>query len=123
MKEVKITAWGMRYAQMPDADFHFDLRFLRNPHRDRTLRYLNGLDTRVQEDVFGPGLSKRAFRDALEMIHLKLKKVDKLHVVFVCTGGRHRSVSFAERAKLALASEEVTVTTDYPYLEEKRNGV
>lgn len=102
---------------MPGADFHFDLRILKNPYRDRSLRRLTGLDPRVQKDVFSSRLSHRTYAECLRKVQAALEKQDTVDVVFTCTGGKHRSVTFAER--LAADLNGVEVRKNYPFVKQE----
>ena len=85
-----------------DADLVFDLRFLRNPHYDPTLRPLTGRDAPVAEYVEAdpdfPAFWGRltGFLDPLLPRYVAEGK-KYLTVALGCTGGRHRSVLAAER--------------------------
>ena len=85
-----------------DADLVFDLRFLRNPHYDRALRPLTGLDRvvadYVEADPDFPAFWTRltGFLDPLLPRYVAEGK-KYLTVALGCTGGRHRSVLAAER--------------------------
>jgi RNase adapter protein RapZ len=65
---------------------------LHNPYWDVNLRYLNGLDERVQRDILS---NPRAVRLAYRVAYTARKHGD---VVVYCTGGRHRSVTIVEKA-------------------------
>ncbi len=103
-RSLRVMSFGFKHGE-PDevdqADLIVDCRVLRNPHRMKGLRYLTGMDERVQEDVQGsPG-----FEALIEETCEKVRKaiVDELPtsleslmrgycVAFGCHGGRHRSV-------------------------------
>ena len=113
---VQIIAWGVRHGPMPVADLKYDLRHLKNPHRDRSLRYLTGLDEKVQKEVFRKKLSHTTFANCLKDVWVMLSIKNDLVIVFACTGGKHRSVAFAERMAVELEELGVTVTKEYPFI-------
>lgn len=104
---VTVTSFGFSRGMPPVADLVFDMRFLDNPHWNPQLRPLTGLDDGVGEHI----QSDPAFRPAFDQIRTLL--IDLLPrysaqgktyvtIAFGCTGGRHRSVFFAERIAGAL---------------------
>ena len=85
-----------------DADYVFDIRVLPNPHYVRELRPLSGRDAAVgaylaaQPEVIDMLGQVEAFlRRWLPAFEADQRSY--LTVAIGCTGGRHRSVGFAER--------------------------
>src|SRR3546814_18376437 len=85
-----------------NADLVFDMRFLRNPHWVDALRPGTGLDADVSAYI----ADDPAYADAMTRIESLLllllpryRAAAKAYVpiAFGCTGGRHRSVTGAER--------------------------
>lgn len=103
---VTITSYGARWGESPrDLTVGpFDCRFLRNPHRDRTLRYLRGTDPRVITDV----LATREAREYVIRITEMAREGDRLGIY--CFSGRHRSVVIAEAVASALRASGRAVT-------------
>ena len=95
-----ITSFGFARGMPPSADLVFDMRFLRNPHWDRALRPLTGLDeqvgTFVMEDPAYEGAVDR-ITDLLSFLLPRYQAAAKayVHIAIGCTGGRHRSVFVA----------------------------
>ncbi|MDG1376609.1 MAG: RNase adapter RapZ [Yoonia sp.] len=91
-------------------DIVMDCRFLRNPHWDDKLRDLDGRDVAVADYVmadprFAPFFTKiKELADLLLPAHKEEGK-SHLSIGFGCTGGRHRSVTVAERLAQALADD------------------
>ncbi len=100
--QVTVMSFGYKYGVPPDADLVLDCRFLPNPHWVEELRPMTGLDPEVQDYVASFELTDE-FLDRLHpLLDLLLPAyVDEgksvLTIAFGCTGGRHRSVSMAER--------------------------
>lgn len=101
---MSITVLSFAYGQgLPrQADLVFDVRFLRNPHYDETLRPMTGQDKAVgayiaADEDYAP------FMDELQSLLRRLvprylrEGKSYLTVAIGCTGGRHRSVYTAER--------------------------
>jgi len=84
-----------------DADLVFDVRCLPNPHYDPALRPLTGLDTPVVEFLRADPMVQRMLADIWHFVDEWLPcfihdNRSYLTVAIGCTGGRHRSVYFAE---------------------------
>jgi UPF0042 nucleotide-binding protein len=91
----KITSFGMKHG-LPDPQPYtvtIDIRrMFRNPYRDKTLRYLSGLDERVVLDVMG----SENFSQMIEHIRQQITAPGVERAYIGCTGGKHRSVAVAE---------------------------
>jgi len=97
---LRFVSFGFKYGVPQDADFVFDVRFLPNPFYLPELRAMTGLDDAVHEYVMSSAEAGPFFDRLVEIIELTLEpfvKVGKLSLTVAvgCTGGRHRSVSFA----------------------------
>ncbi len=104
---VTVTSFGFSRGMPPIADLVFDMRFLDNPHWHDDLRPLTGLDAPVGEHVRKDPAFDEAFariRDLLLLLLPRYRAQGKAYVTvaFGCTGGRHRSVFFAEEIGAAL---------------------
>ena len=99
---VTVMSFGFKYGVPADADIVLDVRCLPNPHYIESLRPLTGCDARVSDYVFSfeeaRGLLTHydAMLDYALPLYMREGK-SSLVIAFGCTGGRHRSVSFAER--------------------------
>jgi UPF0042 nucleotide-binding protein len=95
-------SFGFKHGIPLDADFVFDVRCLPNPHYDPRLREFTGRDAAVVTFL-------EANSDVRDMVDHICSFVERwlpcfvrdnrsyLTVAIGCTGGRHRSVYFAER--------------------------
>ena len=95
---------------MPEADECFDVRAIRNPHSDRTLRASNGLDPKVQDYIASDPHTLKV----MTLARLALK--EGVRIAFGCYGGRHRSVAVAEMLAAALRKEGWHVDTRHTQL-------
>jgi UPF0042 nucleotide-binding protein len=99
---VNVTSFSYRQGLPREADLVFDVRFLRNPHYDETLRPMSGEDAAVSAFV-SADQDFPAFLDHLQsMLDVLLPRYEKegksyLTIAVGCTGGRHRSVYVARR--------------------------
>ena len=95
-------SFGFKHGIPLDADFVFDIRCLPNPHYDPQLRDFTGRDSKVIEFLE----ANHDVRDMVEHIRAYVERWlpcfvrdnrSYLTVAIGCTGGRHRSVYFAEQ--------------------------
>lgn len=99
---VNITTFGFKYGIPQDSDMIFDVRFLPNPYYDTDLRILTGNDEKVRDFVMDSDVS-REFEEKLHnmiefLIPQYINEGKNLLVISIgCTGGRHRSVTVANR--------------------------
>ena len=98
---VAVTSFGFKNGSPRDVDLMFDVRFLPNPHWVPELRAQTGRDEGVREYVFSHE-DARTFnehlRSLLTFLIPRFRDEGKSYVSIGigCTGGRHRSVAFAE---------------------------
>ena len=94
-------SFGFKHGIPLDADMVFDVRCLPNPHYDPELRPLTGKDTPVIAFLEANANAREMLADIREYIEKWLPCFVRdnrayLTVAIGCTGGRHRSVYFAE---------------------------
>lgn len=99
---VTVLSFSFRNGLPPSADFLFDARMLRNPHYDPDLRGMTGMDQSVANYVSADPAWDDLLARTTELVLLGLprfRKAGKAYVTFAigCTGGKHRSVFFAEQ--------------------------
>ncbi|MDO5539669.1 MAG: RNase adapter RapZ [Eubacteriales bacterium] len=99
---VTILSFGFKHGIPTDADLVFDVRFLPNPYYVEELKRQTGNDMPVQEYVMACGQAKE-FLDKLEdMIQFLIPNYitegkNSLVIGVGCTGGKHRSVTIANK--------------------------
>jgi RNase adapter protein RapZ len=113
---VFVTSFAYRNGLPHEADLVFDVRFLKNPHYDKTLRPMSGLDRPVGEFIENDPDLEAYFRHLTDLLEPLLPRFEAegksyLTIAVGCTGGKHRSVYTAERlgAWLAAKGERVSV--------------
>lgn len=99
---VNIMAFGFKYGAPVDADLVFDVRFLPNPFYMEELKPKTGNDTEVQEYVMQFNESRIFLKKLEEMIEFLLplyveEGKTSLTVAIGCTGGKHRSITMANK--------------------------
>ena len=100
--QITVMSFGYKHGVPPDVDLVLDCRFLPNPHWVEELRPLTGLDAQIQEYVASFELTDQFMERIEGLLELLLPAYVEegksvLTIAFGCTGGRHRSVSMAER--------------------------
>lgn len=94
-------SFGYKHGIPRDCDFVFDVRGLVNPFYVPELREKTGLDKEVRDYVMADENSQKLKRMLEEFILFilplsKLEGKSQIVIGFGCTGGHHRSVTFAE---------------------------
>ncbi|HBI52071.1 MAG TPA: RNase adaptor protein RapZ, partial [Ruminococcaceae bacterium] len=98
---ISCLSFGFKYGVPDEADLVFDVRFLPNPFYVADLKHKTGEEQEVRDYVMDSEISVQ-FRDKLfDMIEFLVPQYisegkSQLVIAFGCTGGRHRSVTFAE---------------------------
>ncbi|MGH2953105.1 MAG: RNase adapter RapZ [Solirubrobacterales bacterium] len=106
-----ILTFGFKNGPPRDADLVFDVRFLPNPHYREDLRPLTGRDPQVVEHVEAGELAREYYERLLPLLDFLLPAYlaeGKTHLTIAigCTGGRHRSITIADRIAQHLASRD-----------------
>jgi len=125
--QITVVSFGFKHGIPLDADLVFDLRFLRNPHWDASLRHMTGRDKPVQDYI---DVDPRAdaflnkIQDLLAFAVPAYREEGKayLTVAIGCTGGQHRSVCFAERIVRFLKTQGASVSISHRELEYENPG-
>lgn len=97
-----VTSFAYRHGIPREADLVFDVRFLRNPHYDKTLRPLNGQDEAVGKYIAQDTHFEDFFGNLTQLINPLLTRYSAegknyLTIAIGCTGGQHRSVFVAKQ--------------------------
>jgi UPF0042 nucleotide-binding protein len=113
-----VVSFGYKFGLPSDADMVLDLRFLPNPHFVDDLRPLSGLDPPVVRFLLDrPEMQEFMVqcRSLLRFLLPLYQREGKSYFTLAlgCTGGRHRSVMFAEEIARMLASEGYRVRTQH----------
>ena len=94
-------SFGFKFGLPLDCDMLFDLRFLPNPYYIADMKCLSGLDKRVSDYVIGSEIGSEFALRLKNMVEFLIPQFlmepkSRVHIGIGCTGGRHRSVAFAE---------------------------
>lgn len=98
---VKVMSFGYKYGVSTEADLVFDVRCLPNPFYIPELRSHTGCEACVRDYVMQFEQSQdllQKLKDLLDfLIPLYIREgKSQLVIAFGCTGGKHRSITFAE---------------------------
>lgn len=99
---LSILSFGYKYGIPSDADLVFDVRFLPNPFYVDALKHKTGNDPDVQEYVCQTGEAEEFLKKVTDLLDWLIPKYRaegkrQLMVCVGCTGGKHRSVTLANR--------------------------
>jgi RNase adapter protein RapZ len=110
-----ILTFGFKNGPPRDADLMLDVRFLPNPHYREDLRPLTGRDPTVVAYVEAGDLAREFYERLDPLLDFLLPAYlaeGKTHLTIAigCTGGRHRSITVADRiARRVAGMDDVTV--------------
>lgn len=98
---VVFVSFGFKHGVPLDCDLVFDVRFLPNPFYIDNLKNLTGKDTPVHDYIFSSEIANQYAQRLVGFIEFQIPQFinepkSKLQIGIGCTGGKHRSVAFAE---------------------------
>jgi len=106
-----LLTFGFKNGPPRDADLTLDVRFLPNPHYVDELRPMTGMDEQVRAYVEQGTQAGEFYGRLLPLLEFLVPAYvteGKSHLTIAvgCTGGRHRSVTVADRIRRDLAARE-----------------
>lgn len=112
--QITVMSFGFKYGANTEADLVFDVRCLPNPFYIPELKSHTGLEECVSSYVMQFKQSKDLLLKLEDMIDFLIPLYIKegksqLVIAFGCTGGKHRSVTFAELMYKYLKNKNVKV--------------
>ena len=116
--QINCMSFGFKYGAPAEADLMFDVRCLPNPFYIDSLKYKTGLDADVNEYVMAWPQSVLLLQKLVDLldylIPLYMKEgKSQLTVAFGCTGGKHRSVTFAEKLYAHFSEQNLSVSVNH----------
>ncbi|MBR5165617.1 MAG: RNase adapter RapZ [Ruminococcus sp.] len=98
---IKVMSFGFKYGVSTESDLVFDVRCLPNPYYVKELKSHTGIESCVQDYVMGFEQSQKLFEKLTDLIDYLIPMYvqegkSRLVIAFGCTGGKHRSITFAE---------------------------
>lgn len=123
--DINILAFGFKYGIPMDADLVFDVRCFPNPFYVDELREKTGNDKEVQDFVLESTAAKEFLEKLIDMAkHLLPLYVEEgkanTTIAVGCTGGKHRSVTFANKLGDALNSAGYEINMIYRDIKKGR---
>lgn len=114
---INCMSFGFKFGIPSEADLVFDVRCLPNPFYIEDLKPLTGLDKEIRDYVLSFEDSKNYLNKIIELLEMSIPMYEKegrgqLVLAIGCTGGKHRSVTFAEKIYKNLSEKGCyTITT------------
>ncbi len=109
---VTIASFGFKYGAFEPAEIIQDIRFLPNPFFEPTLKHKTGINPEVRKYIMDEKVSKQTFEKLIDLYSFLIPLYHKegkhyLRIGIGCTGGQHRSVTFAEGLAKALEKLQI----------------
>lgn len=120
---ISVISFGFKYGLPIDCDLVFDVRFIPNPYYIDSMKMLTGNDQEVSDYVLGFHESRAFLSKLVDMLdylipyYVKEGK-NQLVIGIGCTGGKHRSVSIANRLFDILKSKNSSVILEHRDIEK-----
>jgi len=115
--QTHIMSFGFKYGIPKDSDLIIDVRFLKNPYFIPELKPYDGENEAVKNFVLDTEEAKTFLKKYMDLLDYLLPLYEKegkayLTLSFGCTGGRHRSVTIAQKfyEHLKLQGRQVSIT-------------
>lgn len=111
---IKVMSFGFKYGVSTESDLVFDVRCLPNPYYVESLRSHTGCEECVRDYVMSFEQSQELFNKLTDLIDYLLplyvhEGKSQLVIAFGCTGGKHRSITFAELMARHLSDKKYKV--------------
>lgn len=99
--KIQCKSFGFKYGADTEADLVFDVRCLENPFYVDELKEKTGIDKAVRDYIMSFEESREFEKRIFDFVDYAMPMYvregkSQLVIAFGCTGGRHRSVAFAE---------------------------
>lgn len=115
---IQCISFGFKYGCVSEADIVFDVRCLKNPFYVENLRAHTGLESEVRNFVMQLPETKELADRLLSLIDYSVPLYCKegksqLVIAIGCTGGKHRSVVFAEMIHKHLSEQNYRAVVNH----------
>lgn len=122
--QISCQSFGFKYGSAADGNLVFDVRCLPNPYYVDELRPLTGLDERVSSYVMQFDSSKEFLKRVIDLVEYTVplyrdEGKSQLVISVGCTGGKHRSVTFAEIIYKRLSELGYRVSVNHRDIEKR----
>jgi UPF0042 nucleotide-binding protein len=114
--QIVVVSFGYKYGIPLDSDLVFDTRFLPNPHYIDAMRDKTGRSKEVKEYVLQAKETQSFLIRLMRFMDYLIPRFEDegksyLTIAIGCTGGKHRSVVFADRLKEHFKGQNYRVRT------------
>ena len=121
---IDIRSFGFKFGPLAEGDLIFDVRCLPNPFYIPELKEKTGLDSEVSSYVMKFDEAKELCRKLTDLLDFLIPLYEKegksqLVVAFGCTGGKHKSVTFAEAIAKHLKGKNYKVRIAHRDIEKR----
>jgi UPF0042 nucleotide-binding protein len=115
---ITVMSFGYKYGLPQDSDLVFDVRFLPNPYYIDELKHFTGNDENVQSYVMSYETTVVFINKLMDMLiflmpHYIKEGKSNLVISIGCTGGKHRSVTIANKIANLLSKENYRVLMNH----------
>jgi UPF0042 nucleotide-binding protein len=120
---ISVISFGFKYGVPIDCDLVFDLRFIPNPYYVEELKPLTGMDKAVSDYVMNFHESHVFLAKLVDMLDFLIPNYVKegknqLVIGIGCTGGKHRSVTIANRLFDILKAKNSSIVLEHRDIEK-----
>ncbi|MBR6102718.1 MAG: RNase adapter RapZ [Ruminococcus sp.] len=121
---IDVRSFGFKFGSMSEGDLIFDVRCLPNPFYIPELKDKTGLNTEVSDYVLqfpDAQILLSKLTDLIDFLIPLYRKEGKsqLVIAFGCTGGKHRSVTFAEAVAKHLKQNKYKVRVSHRDIDKR----
>ncbi len=126
--QVFITSFGFKHGMPTMADMVFDVRHLKNPHWEPSLKPFTGESQKVRDYVESDDNFEKTSTRLLDLLTYQLPVFETLDrpyatVAVGCTGGAHRSVTMAIHLEKALKKAGFSATLRHRDIDKHKNDI
>lgn len=120
---IQCMSFGFKYGTPRDADLIFDVRCLPNPYYVNELRELTGKDKAIADYVMDYPQSRELIKKITDFFDFTIPLYEEegkgqIVIAIGCTGGRHRSVLFAELLYKHLKEKNYNISINHRDIEK-----
>lgn len=125
---INVISFGFKYGVPIDCDLIFDVRFIPNPYYIDTLKILTGNDEEVSDYVMSFHESTVFLSKLVDMLDFLIPNYVKegknqLVIGIGCTGGKHRSVTIANRLFDILKAKNSSIVLEHRDIEKDNRRI
>lgn len=121
---IDVRSFGFKFGSLSEGDLIFDVRCLPNPFYIPELKDKTGLNSEVSDYVMQFDAAQELLKKLNDLIDFLIPLYRKegkaqLVIAFGCTGGKHRSVTFAEQVAKHLKKKKFKVRVSHRDIDKR----